>query len=165
MHLTRTERVCSNAVRNLLSLASRDIEPRRIVLQRLDAHLNRHRYRPRFQSLTTTTTRRQHEIQLAQSPSEGAVSPQPIVRGSSHDAHAVVLTQRHFLPVSCPGCGALTQESESDSPGFYSRSRRAVRRYLKQQKAQNLVSQEDPVEDIEGDNAGPDNETLSLIHI
>jgi len=30
---------------------------------------------------------------------------------------------------------------------------------LKQQKAQNLVSQEDPVEDIEEDNAEPDNET------
>lgn len=35
------------------------------------------------------------------------------------------------LPTSCPGCGALTQEADTAEPGFYRKSRKAVRAYLK----------------------------------
>lgn len=35
------------------------------------------------------------------------------------------------LPLSCPGCGALSQEIESAEAGYYSRSRKAVRGYLR----------------------------------
>ena len=38
------------------------------------------------------------------------------------------------LPVSCPGCGALAQEINSPEPGFYTRSRKAVRAYLKSKR-------------------------------
>jgi genetic interactor of prohibitins 3, mitochondrial len=35
------------------------------------------------------------------------------------------------LPVTCPGCGALTQRVDAAQPGFYTRSRKTVRAYLK----------------------------------
>lgn len=35
-----------------------------------------------------------------------------------------------LLPRSCPGCGAFTQDLRSDQAGFYSLSRKPVRRYL-----------------------------------
>jgi genetic interactor of prohibitins 3, mitochondrial len=42
------------------------------------------------------------------------------------------------LPTSCPGCGALTQETHKSEAGFYSRSRKAVRTYLRQGKSQTV---------------------------
>lgn len=39
--------------------------------------------------------------------------------------------QHVSLPQSCPGCGALTQESDANSPGFYSKTRKSVRHYFK----------------------------------
>ncbi|KIW40020.1 uncharacterized protein PV06_08575 [Exophiala oligosperma] len=41
-----------------------------------------------------------------------------------------ILTSRR-LPVSCPGCGALTQDIEPGEAGYYSRSRKAVKTYLR----------------------------------
>lgn len=35
------------------------------------------------------------------------------------------------LPASCPGCGALTQETHKDEAGFYTRSRKAVKLFLR----------------------------------
>lgn len=43
-----------------------------------------------------------------------------------------------LLPVSCPGCGALSQETDSQQAGFYTRSRKAVRQYLHYVRLQNL---------------------------
>lgn len=34
------------------------------------------------------------------------------------------------LPVTCPGCGALSQETEPASPGHYTRTRKTVKLYL-----------------------------------
>lgn len=36
------------------------------------------------------------------------------------------------LPISCPGCGALTQDVEPATAGYYTRSRKAVKGYLKE---------------------------------
>lgn len=36
------------------------------------------------------------------------------------------------LPTSCPGCGALTQPTHAGEAGFYTRSRRAVKLFLRQ---------------------------------
>ena len=36
------------------------------------------------------------------------------------------------LPRSCPGCGAFTQNTSPDGPGFYSQNRRSVKTYLGQ---------------------------------
>lgn len=43
------------------------------------------------------------------------------------------------LPISCPGCGALAQELDTEEPGYYSRTRKNVKLYLKWQRdGQNL---------------------------
>ncbi|KAK5072989.1 hypothetical protein LTR64_000604 [Lithohypha guttulata] len=56
-------------------------------------------------------------------------------------APTIVTTSRNAtvpkpgLPQSCPGCGALTQKSQPDEAGYYSTSRRAIKDYLRKQKA------------------------------
>lgn len=35
-----------------------------------------------------------------------------------------------FLPISCPGCGALTQWIDPNEPGFYTTGRRSVKSFL-----------------------------------
>lgn len=39
------------------------------------------------------------------------------------------LISRTFLPLSCPGCGALTQSVNADEAGYYTITRHSVRRY------------------------------------
>ena len=41
------------------------------------------------------------------------------------------ITSSRHLPVSCPGCGALTQDVDSGSAGHYTLSRKAVKTYLR----------------------------------
>ncbi|KAL6247721.1 hypothetical protein RBB50_005069 [Rhinocladiella similis] len=48
---------------------------------------------------------------------------------SSLPKNAILASRR--LPVSCPGCGALTQDIEPGEAGYYSRSRKAVKTYLR----------------------------------
>ena len=36
-----------------------------------------------------------------------------------------------LLPISCPGCGALTQEADPKEAGFYTQSRKAVRNFVR----------------------------------
>jgi genetic interactor of prohibitins 3, mitochondrial len=40
------------------------------------------------------------------------------------------------LPISCPGCGALIQEAHKGEAGFYTRSRKAVKVFLRQGKSE-----------------------------
>src|SRR5436305_10218421 len=42
------------------------------------------------------------------------------------------------LPASCPGCGALAQETHKDEAGFYTRSRKAVKLFLQGGKREAL---------------------------
>ena len=44
------------------------------------------------------------------------------------------------LPTSCPGCGALTQEINRGEAGYYTRSRKAVKLFLRQGKPEALKS-------------------------
>lgn len=43
-------------------------------------------------------------------------------------------SQLAILPLSCPGCGALTQYIESDDAGFYSMDRRSVKEYIRNRR-------------------------------
>jgi genetic interactor of prohibitins 3, mitochondrial len=58
---------------------------------------------------------------------------------------------RALLPVSCPGCGALAQEVDSTEPGYYRRSRRGVRTYLKSKRRSSLETITSAEEFDEGD--------------
>ncbi|KIW74216.1 hypothetical protein Z517_12156 [Fonsecaea pedrosoi CBS 271.37] len=46
------------------------------------------------------------------------------------------------LPVSCPGCGALTQDVDSGQAGFYTLSRKAVVKYLNNLESSSRVQNE-----------------------
>ena len=53
---------------------------------------------------------------------------------------------RH-LPQSCPGCGALTQEVNDDEAGFYTRSRRSVKDYIRRVKRAKAGNKQDAIQD------------------
>lgn len=49
---------------------------------------------------------------------------------SARESVTSPIRRRRGLPESCPGCGALTQDVDAGQPGFYTVSRKAVKRYL-----------------------------------
>ena len=51
---------------------------------------------------------------------------------------SIILSSRPALPTTCPGCGALAQEVDAQDPGYYSRSRKAVRAYFKWKRQQSF---------------------------
>ncbi len=58
---------------------------------------------------------------------------------------------RHLdLPISCPGCGALTQDVDPGEAGFYTRSRRAVKSYLRSSRQNAAIGPQD-VDEIRTD--------------
>lgn len=50
----------------------------------------------------------------------------------------IPISQLAALPLSCPGCGALTQDIESDDAGFYSMDRKSVKECL-QKRSQDMT--------------------------
>ena len=61
-------------------------------------------------------------------------SSQAAIHSLKKEAIHLQNTRRPDLPLTCPGCGALTQTAESDEAGFYTRSRRSIREYLKRRQ-------------------------------
>ncbi|KIV84117.1 hypothetical protein PV11_06089 [Exophiala sideris] len=63
------------------------------------------------------------------------------------------------LPVSCPGCGALTQDVDPGQAGYYTRSRKAVKTYLRGsvEIAQQAPHEDDGATDSQAERAGSDN--------
>ncbi len=49
----------------------------------------------------------------------------------SHAPPDIAQASLGHLPVSCPGCGALTQEVDTDEAGFYTRTRKSVKDYIR----------------------------------
>ncbi|KAI1613383.1 hypothetical protein EDD37DRAFT_347993 [Exophiala viscosa] len=66
---------------------------------------------------------------------------------------------RKRLPVSCPGCGALTQDVDPGQAGYYTRSRKAVKTYLRgsAEIAQQPVPEDDGAADRRTERAGSSN--------
>ncbi|KIW09968.1 hypothetical protein PV08_11744 [Exophiala spinifera] len=89
---------------------------------------------------------------------------------SSLQKNAILTSRR--LPVSCPGCGALTQDVEPREAGYYSRSRKAVRTYLReserrgQSKDGEKGAEADATDDESGEdvNQGHADETREIQH-
>lgn len=95
--------------------------------------------------LTTTPKRLSSHRSLSTQPLTPVHDPPsefPLASINAQDAPASTLplqaTKTHgsshklrSLPVSCPGCGALTQDVEPGTAGYYTRSRKAVKSYVK----------------------------------
>lgn len=101
--------------------------------------------------LFSTSSRRRHETQP--SPTTSQKLTQPYIERSIESVESPkrfeIWTNYRYLPASCPGCGALTQSSESRDPGYYSQTRRVVRRYIKQQKALSLTERAEPLDETD----------------
>lgn len=125
----------ANSVRNHLQIT--DVQPRNVLLRRL--RLPRTPLPASRRLLTVDTS-------PSQQPPPESVSLHVESSGfwpASHftqkeatkeaDEHAQTHPTKSVrtLPQSCPGCGALSQEIDSGEAGYYSRSRKAVKNYLK----------------------------------
>lgn len=87
-------------------------------------------------------------------PTETSFTSWEPFRSPSHAPTNIAQASLGHLPVSCPGCGALTQEVDADQAGFYTRSRKSVKDYIR------LVKQVQTVSEHEAVRAGADQERL-----
>lgn len=133
MTTLKVERLLTFAIRNSLLPVTREVAPSSVIIRRLDAHLRR---RSQLQHRHVSTTRVNdfsHSLQNEPTKLDNFL-PQGGPE-SQKRSDADVQKATFGLPQSCPGCGALTQELEPDQAGYYSSSRRIVKRYLRKQRA------------------------------
>ena len=83
-----------------------------------------------------STVAADHDRSLSQSIVLQSQLPTGPLRDSGRPSGSISLSSKltassKNLPVSCPGCGALTQNVDPGSAGYYSLSRRAVKTYLR----------------------------------
>lgn len=106
---------------------------RSIVVSRFEAQITRNRRKRRF-----ATTTRCGQVPHLESASSSPHDFLPVDLKRTRAPTDALENSRIFklgLPQTCPGCGALTQESTPDEAGYYSRSRRAIKEYLRKQRA------------------------------
>lgn len=109
------------------------IRRRSIIVSRFEAQITQNRRRRRF--ATTTRCKRLPHLDSASSPPRD-FHPVDLPRTRpSTEALENSRIVKLGLPQTCPGCGALTQESTPDEAGYYSRSRRAIKEYLRKRRA------------------------------
>lgn len=121
-----------------VNLQSADVKPRNVLLRRL-ALAQKHL--PAVRQLSTVETSASRPISSDTAAVSSPASIFPIEVGTrvvgndeiSRGASPKVATKHiaKALPQSCPGCGALSQEIEVGEAGHYSRSRKAVKNYLR----------------------------------
>lgn len=117
------QRGCVQAVSRLVQCARTSLQrptvgPPRVILRRISERRSLHHSSPRTAvppgiSSKTDAVPNHHSV--------NPTVPEP-PRSQRYG--------RASLPVTCPGCGALSQEAEASSPGHYTRSRKSVKDYL-----------------------------------
>jgi genetic interactor of prohibitins 3, mitochondrial len=68
------------------------------------------------------------------------------------------------LPTTCPGCGALSQEADSSEAGYYTRTRKTVKKYLDifSSHEENLASFNSDLDDAVEDGAAVEDSKMSI---
>ena len=56
------------------------------------------------------------------------------------DDHLTANPTHALLPVTCPGCGALSSDVDASEPGYYSRTRKAVKYWFRATKRQTVAN-------------------------
>lgn len=132
MIICRTERAYAVIGTRLLTpLVCENVAPKTLA-HRLTEHVQYNRTKRSQHRCITNSARCRVDVQSELVPSFW--SQPPIIESKPTPSPALPTQDYAKLPQTCPGCGALTQESESSSPGFYSRDRRAVKIWLRGQK-------------------------------
>lgn len=126
------ERLCAFLVRRLNQVGAHDVLPSRVLVRRLDTHL-RQRI-PQRRRFSTTPVQRFSILTDSETTQPNNFALQGIPERRKQEVVDVQKTT-FGLPQSCPGCGALTQESEPLQAGYYSSTRRIIKRYLRKQRA------------------------------
>lgn len=150
MNPLAVERLCNSVIRRISLLATREISPCNVVVRRLDAHLRKRSQFQRRHLTTSTTVRDLSPLIRDESTRSDTFIPQNVPVAQEQelvDAQQVT----YGLPQSCPGCGALTQESEPDQAGYYSSTRRRVLMYLRKQRALARTKSNEGKENPEGE--------------
>jgi hypothetical protein len=125
----------ANSARHHLQIA--DVQPRNVLLRRLKSPKTTLPTSRRLLTVDTSPTRHQavESASLETTSSgfwpAGNFTREVTKKEAQEDVQTHSLKSVKTLPQSCPGCGALSQEIESGEAGYYSRSRKAVKNYLK----------------------------------
>ncbi|KAF7509343.1 hypothetical protein GJ744_008066 [Endocarpon pusillum] len=143
-------------------LVSLDLGPPNKVVNRLVSRTRLLRIQQRNLNIHRSTVLRQaapasvpqHESTSLDLPAETSFSSWEPFRSPSHAPIDIAQASLGHLPVSCPGCGALTQEVNGDEAGFYTRSRKSVKDYIRLAKGVRAVGEHEVVQ------AGADQERL-----
>lgn len=151
MNPLAVERLCNSAIRRTSLLALHELSPRNVVIRRLDAHLRKRSQFQRRRLTTSTAVRNLSPLLRDEATRPDVFIPQNVPVPPEQE---VVDVQRvtYGLPQSCPGCGALTQESEPDQAGYYSTTRRRVLIYLRKQRALARARSNEDKESLDVDN-------------
>ncbi len=124
MRLTPQE-IWSFAQRTHASLLRSEISPAKTLLRRVARRNAHQRHHVRYMGLQNIPAH-QHGVlhppvsTLNTVEAESRITPR--LKNQSNPPRS--------LPTSCPGCGALTQETQPGEAGFYTRSRKAVKSFL-----------------------------------
>ena len=141
MRFIRCDRLCASVNNGLLSPLLFESKAANTVVRRLDLHLRKRRSQSRAQCFATSS--KWLPATQANPSTDGGSTflyDPPISRAQATSLSTAPALEPQ-LPQTCPGCGALTQESEADAAGFFSRNRRVVRIYLQKQKSRELTNQ------------------------
>ncbi len=98
---------------------------------------SRHQSRRRLQRHLHVQAHPSSTVSPDENTSAAAAAP-----AADADADALPL---HKLPKQCTGCGALSQFSLPDKPGYYDLSRKAVQRFLGVEEKRNVSREEERV--------------------
>lgn len=136
MHITpKNLRGFANSVR--VHLQTADVPPRNVLLQRLKLPRRPQPAGRRYLITASAAPQQPPPDPLAlRSASSSPKRPddsnqQAGKRETFEDVQLSSPNTLRLLPQSCPGCGALSQEVNPGEAGYYSRSRKAVKAYLK----------------------------------
>ena len=132
-----------------VNLQTADVQPRNVLLRRVTLSKRLLPSSRRFLTVenSPSQTLRAETVCVSESTttsfpgaSRWAVDSTEGLPGSKTAQENVPSHSAEPLPQSCPGCGALSQEIEVGEAGYYSRSRRAVRNYLRSMRRPDEVN-------------------------
>ena len=147
-------------------LVTAELPPRRKAAEVLAGRNHDARTQKRNLNLQSSPVPHHDSISIGKS-SENLLSKWESSHRSSKTSTEIQQGPPRHLPLSCPGCGGLTQEVDRDEAGFYTATRRSVKDYIRRVKRQNSGPEDEgaqgSVEVSRPDEDGVQQQELSLL--
>jgi hypothetical protein len=106
----------------------------------------------RFPSLPTTQRPQGYQLHRSHTSQQRHITSITSIPTAVSPKALAPLLER--LPQQCPGCGALSQTADKDAPGFYTPTRKSIRKYLEGGSPSSRKSAEDEIVKAALENAG-----------